>query len=171
MGTTTSGVVSHAALKAIADRLRDCYGAERVLVYGSVACGTPTEHSDIDLLVVAQTTERFYERMGSALAVITICSRAGASHDSVIDNIAKELGKIVMISMRSICVELFNWRRRTRPFTPIKDLLQLKKTLGRVNYNPFFCQVDLSHDRFGQRHQECGTIVGGHDKNFSAARF
>ena len=65
-----SGVVTHAALKAIADRLRDRYGAERVLVYGSVARGTPTEHSDIDLLVVAPTTERFYERMGSVLAVV-----------------------------------------------------------------------------------------------------
>jgi predicted nucleotidyltransferase len=30
----------------------------------------PTEHSDIDLLVVARTTERFYERIGSALAVV-----------------------------------------------------------------------------------------------------
>lgn len=70
MGTMTSGVVTHAALKAIADRLRDRYGAERVLLYGSVARGTPTEHSDIDLLVVAPTTERFYERMGSALAVV-----------------------------------------------------------------------------------------------------
>jgi predicted nucleotidyltransferase len=75
MGTTTSGVVTQAALKAIADRLRDRYGAERVLVYGSVARGTATEHSDIDLLVVAPTTERFYERMGSALAVVRDISR------------------------------------------------------------------------------------------------
>ncbi len=70
METTTSRVVSRAALKAIADRLRDRYGAERVLVYGSVARGTPTEHSDIDLLVVAPTTERFYARIGSALAMV-----------------------------------------------------------------------------------------------------
>lgn len=70
MGTTTPGVVTQAALKAIADRLRARYGAERVLVYGSVARGTPTEHSDIDLLVVAPTTERFYERIGSVLALV-----------------------------------------------------------------------------------------------------
>ena len=70
METMTSGVVTQAALKSIADRLRDRYGAERVLVYGSVARGTSTEHSDIDLLVVAPTMERFYERMGSALAVV-----------------------------------------------------------------------------------------------------
>jgi len=70
MGTMTSGLVTQVALKAIADRLRDRYEAERVLVYGSVARGTSTEHSDIDLLVVAPTTERFYARMGSALAVV-----------------------------------------------------------------------------------------------------
>lgn len=70
MGTMTSSVVTQAALKAIADRLRERYGAERVLVYGSVAHGTSTEHSDIDLLVVAPTTERFYQRIGSALAVV-----------------------------------------------------------------------------------------------------
>lgn len=56
MGTTTSGLVTHATLKMIADRLRDRFGAERVLVYGSVAQGTSTEHSDIDLLLVAPTT-------------------------------------------------------------------------------------------------------------------
>jgi predicted nucleotidyltransferase len=69
MGTTT-GLVSPATLKAIADRLRDRYGAERVLVFGSTARGAATEHSDIDLLVIARTTERFYERMGSVLAVV-----------------------------------------------------------------------------------------------------
>lgn len=74
-GGTTSSVVTQAALKAIADPLRDRYGAERVLVYGSVARGTPTEHIDIDLLVVAPTTERFFERMGSALAVVRDISR------------------------------------------------------------------------------------------------
>lgn len=68
-------MVTPEALKAIADRLRDRYGAERVLVYGSVARGTATEHSDIDILVVAPTAERFYERMGSALAVVRDISR------------------------------------------------------------------------------------------------
>ncbi len=67
---TTAGLVSRAVLKAIADRLRERYGAERVLVYGSVARGEPTEHSDIDLLVIAPTKERFYERMGSVLALV-----------------------------------------------------------------------------------------------------
>lgn len=75
MGTTTSGVVARATLKAIADRLRERYGAERVLVFGSVARGESTAHSDIDLLVIGPTKERFFERMGSALAVVRDISR------------------------------------------------------------------------------------------------
>lgn len=67
--------MTQAALKAIADRLRDRYGAERVLVYGSVTRGTSTEHSDIDLLVVAPIEERFCERMSSVLAVVRDISR------------------------------------------------------------------------------------------------
>ena len=69
MGTTT-GLKGQETLKAIADRLRERYGAERVLVYGSVARGEQTEHSDIDLLVIAPTKERFYERMGSVLSIV-----------------------------------------------------------------------------------------------------
>lgn len=69
MGITT-GLTSPTTLKAIANRLRESYGAERVLVYGSVARGDQTEDSDIDLLVIAPTTERFYERMGSVQALV-----------------------------------------------------------------------------------------------------
>lgn len=75
MGTTTSGVVALATLKAIADRLREQYGAERVLVFGSVARGESSAHSDIDLLVIGPTKERFYERMGSVLAIVRDISR------------------------------------------------------------------------------------------------
>lgn len=67
---TTTGLMGQAKLKAIADCLRKQYGAERVLVYGSVARGEQTEHSDIDLLVIAPTKERFYQRMGSVLASV-----------------------------------------------------------------------------------------------------
>jgi predicted nucleotidyltransferase len=66
----TPGRTAQATLKALADRLREQYGAERVLVYGSVARREQTEHSDIDLLIIAPTKERFYERMGSVLAIV-----------------------------------------------------------------------------------------------------
>jgi predicted nucleotidyltransferase len=57
-------------LKAIADRLRERYGAQRVILFGSTARGEATEHSDVDLLVISATAERYYERMASALALV-----------------------------------------------------------------------------------------------------
>ncbi|HLC43237.1 MAG TPA: nucleotidyltransferase domain-containing protein [Methylomirabilota bacterium] len=62
-------------LERIADRLKREYHAEQVILYGSVARGEATEHSDIDLLVIAPTTEKFYLRMATALGVVRELSR------------------------------------------------------------------------------------------------
>ena len=56
-------------LRRIAQRLRDALDAERVVVFGSVARGEATIHSDIDLLVIAPTTESPYWRMARAREV------------------------------------------------------------------------------------------------------
>lgn len=64
MARVESMVVDQGRLKAIADLLRKKYGAQRVILFGSAARGEATEHSDIDLLVIAPTTEKFYKRMG-----------------------------------------------------------------------------------------------------------
>ena len=63
-------VVDRLRLKAIADCWRNEFSATRVLLFGSAARDEATEHSDINLLVIAPTKEKFYERMGSALAVV-----------------------------------------------------------------------------------------------------
>lgn len=57
-------------LTRIADRYRERLGATRVIVYGSVARGEATIHSDIDLLVVAPTEDRTWRRLADARAVI-----------------------------------------------------------------------------------------------------
>jgi len=57
-------------LAAIAERLRRDYHAERVILYGSVARGTETEESDVDLLIVAPTREHFYERMATVRKIM-----------------------------------------------------------------------------------------------------
>lgn len=55
-------------IKAISKRLKDKYHAERVILFGSYARGEVTEDSDVDILVIAPTEERFFDRMATVLA-------------------------------------------------------------------------------------------------------
>jgi predicted nucleotidyltransferase len=57
-------------LKAISERLKQTYHAEKVILYGSHATGLATPDSDIDLLVVAPAKERFFDRMAKVLSLI-----------------------------------------------------------------------------------------------------
>ena len=63
-------ITDASVLTRIADRLRERLGATRVIVYGSVARGEATIHSDIDLLVVAPCADRTYRRITDAYAAI-----------------------------------------------------------------------------------------------------
>lgn len=76
MASPVTTIVDRSKLKTIADRLRRDYGAVRVILFGSAARGEATEHSDIDLLVVAETRERFYERSASVLRTVRELSYA-----------------------------------------------------------------------------------------------
>jgi predicted nucleotidyltransferase len=44
------------------ERLRGSYAPEKIILFGSHAYGTPQSDSDIDLLVIKETTERFIDR-------------------------------------------------------------------------------------------------------------
>jgi predicted nucleotidyltransferase len=68
-------LVDSEILGRIADRLRERLGATRVIVYGSVARGEATIHSDIDLFVVAPSTDRTFRRLSAARAAIRDLSR------------------------------------------------------------------------------------------------
>jgi len=57
-------------LSQIADRLRERLGATRVIVYGSVARGEATIHSDIDLFVIAPSSDKTIQRLHDARAAI-----------------------------------------------------------------------------------------------------
>lgn len=70
MATPVTTTVDRARLNTIADRLRREYGAARIILFGSAARDMVTEHSDIDLLVIAETSERFYERAASVLRTV-----------------------------------------------------------------------------------------------------
>jgi len=60
----------HSRLAAISRRLKEQYGAQIVILYGSYARGEANEDSDVDLLVVAPTTEDFFRRMATARRLI-----------------------------------------------------------------------------------------------------
>jgi predicted nucleotidyltransferase len=57
-------------IKTISQRLKKEYKAERVILFGSYAKGKATENSDIDILIIAPTTERFFERMATVKRLI-----------------------------------------------------------------------------------------------------
>ncbi|MBI4527692.1 MAG: nucleotidyltransferase domain-containing protein [Deltaproteobacteria bacterium] len=57
-------------LRAIGNKIRKEYRAERVILFGSYARGDATRDSDVDLLVVAPTKERFFERIASVRRLI-----------------------------------------------------------------------------------------------------
>jgi len=57
-------------LKEIGERIKKEYNAEKVILYGSYARGEATEDSDIDLLIIARTDERMFERMATVLEIV-----------------------------------------------------------------------------------------------------
>ncbi len=57
-------------LKKISERLKKEYHAEKVILYGSYARGEEQEDSDTDILVIATTDERFFERRATVLAIV-----------------------------------------------------------------------------------------------------
>ncbi len=57
-------------LRSIGEKLRRDYRAEKVVLFGSFARGEETEDSDVDILVVAPTKERFFQRMATVRRLI-----------------------------------------------------------------------------------------------------
>ena len=58
-------------LRDLAARLRpvlEQHGVQKAIVFGSVAKGTESRRSDLDLILVKRTTQRFLDRYGSILS-------------------------------------------------------------------------------------------------------
>lgn len=53
-------------IKAIAERLKKEYKAQRVILFGSYARGEETGDSDVDIFIIAPAKEKFFER-GAAI--------------------------------------------------------------------------------------------------------
>jgi predicted nucleotidyltransferase len=55
----------------IVRRLVEHYEPQRIILFGSYAHGEPDEDSDIDLLIIKETAERFVERMDTVRRLAT----------------------------------------------------------------------------------------------------
>ncbi|MFO8080432.1 MAG: nucleotidyltransferase domain-containing protein [Armatimonadota bacterium] len=52
-------------------KIRDGYHPEKIIVFGSYARGTQTETSDLDLLVIKDTDERWLDRVRQVSGLLT----------------------------------------------------------------------------------------------------
>jgi predicted nucleotidyltransferase len=57
-------------IKAISNKIKKDYNARQVILFGYYARGEATEDSDVDILVIAPTTERFFQRMATVLRIV-----------------------------------------------------------------------------------------------------
>lgn len=57
-------------IKRISERLKEKYDANTAILFGSYARGEETEDSDIDILVIDPSKERFFDRIASAKRLI-----------------------------------------------------------------------------------------------------
>jgi predicted nucleotidyltransferase len=57
-------------IKKIAERLKKEYKAERVILFGSYAKGEATDDSDVDIFIIAQAKERFFERCATVRKIV-----------------------------------------------------------------------------------------------------
>jgi len=60
-----------AIIQDILEKLLADYAPEKVILYGSYAYGKPDRDSDIDLLIIKETTARFFDRMFTVRRILT----------------------------------------------------------------------------------------------------
>ncbi len=58
-------------IQKILDKLVTGYAPQKVILYGSHAYGKPDRDSDIDLLIIKETTERFIDRWVTVQQILT----------------------------------------------------------------------------------------------------
>jgi uncharacterized protein len=57
-------------ISTIADRIREQYDAKEVILFGSYARGDQNSDSDIDLFIISDTNERFFDRMATVSRMV-----------------------------------------------------------------------------------------------------
>ena len=63
-------------IQLITERLRDEYSPEKIILFGSYADGSSRPDSDIDLLIIKQTRDRFIDRWISVRRILSDKNRS-----------------------------------------------------------------------------------------------
>ncbi|MGQ9629428.1 MAG: nucleotidyltransferase domain-containing protein [bacterium] len=64
------------AIQNILEKLVSGYAPQKVILFGSYAYGNPRPDSDIDLLIIKETSERFIDRWVSVRRILSDSKRA-----------------------------------------------------------------------------------------------
>ncbi len=75
-------MITEAQIQAVVARIVEGYAPDRIILFGSYAYGTPTEDSDLDLLVVKSNIGQ--ERQERELAVRRLLRGAGVPMDVLV---------------------------------------------------------------------------------------
>jgi len=59
----------------IVQQLRAQYSPQKIILFGSYAEGLPHENSDLDLLIIKDTSERFIDRWSTVQRILSDASR------------------------------------------------------------------------------------------------
>lgn len=60
----------------IVDKLQTDYRPEKIILFGSYADGTPNPDSDLDLLIIKETEERFIDRWSTVRRILSDSTRS-----------------------------------------------------------------------------------------------
>ncbi|SHJ42488.1 Nucleotidyltransferase domain-containing protein [Hymenobacter daecheongensis DSM 21074] len=82
-------MITEEQIQAIVRRIVEGYQPDRIILFGSYAYGTPTEDSDLDLLVVKRDAEP--SAMARSVAVRRVLRGAGAAAMDILIRTPEEL--------------------------------------------------------------------------------
>ena len=71
----TSHEEAREIIQGMVNTLRKGYAPQRVILFGSHAYGTPRSDSDIDLLIIKETSERFIDRWVTVRRILSDAQR------------------------------------------------------------------------------------------------
>lgn len=89
-------MITEEQIQAIVQRIVEGYAPDRIILFGSYAYGTPTEDSDLDLLIIKQNAET--KRVERSIAVRSLLWGTNAPAMDIIIRTPEEMHRAAGIS-------------------------------------------------------------------------